>query len=59
VPGILSALKTLWGTHGSEPFSGTSYSNLISPYMAFIKLPDGHHVTLAGGSHGTERTFGG
>jgi hypothetical protein len=27
--------------------------------MAFIKLPDGHHVTLAGGSHGTERTFGG
>jgi hypothetical protein len=27
VPGILSALKTLWGPHGSAPFSGTTYSD--------------------------------
>ena len=26
---------------------------------AFIDLPDGRHVTLAGGPHGTERTFAG
>jgi hypothetical protein len=26
---------------------------------AFINLPGGHHVTLAGGTHGTERTFAG
>ena len=24
---------------------------------AFIELPSGRHVTLAGGSHGTKRTF--
>jgi hypothetical protein len=26
---------------------------------AFIELPSGRHVTLAGGSRGTERTFAG
>jgi len=38
VPGILSALKTLWGRHGSEPFSGTAYSNLISPYITAYEV---------------------
>ncbi len=38
VAGILSALKTLWGQHGSEPFSGTSYSNLISPYITAYEV---------------------
>jgi Bacterial alpha-L-rhamnosidase C-terminal domain/Bacterial alpha-L-rhamnosidase 6 hairpin glycosidase domain len=38
VPGILSALKSLWGPHGSEPFSGTTYSNLISPYITAFEI---------------------
>jgi hypothetical protein len=38
VPGILRALKTLWGPHGSEPFSGTTYSNLISPYITAYEV---------------------
>ena len=38
MPGILSALKTLWGPHGSEPFSGTTYSNLISPYITAYEV---------------------
>jgi hypothetical protein len=38
VPGILSALKSLWGPHGSEPFSGTTYSNLISPYITAYEI---------------------
>ncbi len=38
VPGILTALKTLWGPHGSEPFSGTTYSNLISPYITAYEV---------------------
>ena len=38
VPGILSALRTLWGPHGSEPFSGTTYSNLISPYITAYEV---------------------
>ncbi len=38
VPGILSTLKTLWGPHGSEPFSGTTYSNLISPYITAYEV---------------------
>ena len=38
VPGILSALKALWGPHGSEPFSGTTYSNLISPYITAYEV---------------------
>jgi hypothetical protein len=39
VPGILSALKTLWGPHGSEPFSAdSSYSNLISPFITAFEV---------------------
>jgi hypothetical protein len=38
VPGILSALKSLWGPHGSEPFSGTTYSNLISPFITAFEV---------------------
>jgi hypothetical protein len=38
VPGILNALKTLWGSHGSAPFSGSSYSNLISPYITAYEV---------------------
>jgi Bacterial alpha-L-rhamnosidase C-terminal domain/Bacterial alpha-L-rhamnosidase 6 hairpin glycosidase domain len=37
-PRILSALKALWGPHGSEPFSGTTYSNLISPYITAYEV---------------------
>lgn len=35
---ILSALKTLWGPHGSEPYSGTTYSNLISPFITAFEV---------------------
>ena len=38
VPGILSALKTLWGPHGSEPYSGSTYSNLISPFITAFEV---------------------
>lgn len=39
VPEILSALKTLWGPHGSEPFSASSsYSNLISPFITAFEV---------------------
>lgn len=38
VPGILSALKALWGPHGSEPFSGSVYSSLISPYITAYEV---------------------
>ena len=38
VPRILTALKTLWGPHGSEPFSGTTYSNLISPFITAFEV---------------------
>jgi hypothetical protein len=38
VPGILTALKTLWGAHGSEPFSGSAYSNLISPFITAFEV---------------------
>jgi Bacterial alpha-L-rhamnosidase C-terminal domain len=37
-PGILSTLKTLWTAHGSEPYSGTTYSNLISPYITAYEV---------------------
>jgi hypothetical protein len=36
--GILAALKSLWGPHGSEPYSGTTYSNLISPYITAFQV---------------------
>ncbi len=39
VPGILRALRTLWGPHGSEPFSaGSAYSNLISPFITAFEV---------------------
>jgi hypothetical protein len=39
VPGILTALKTLWGPHGSAPYSaGSSYSDLISPFITAFEV---------------------
>ena len=38
VSDILTALKTLWGPHGSEPFSGSGYSDLISPYITAFEV---------------------
>jgi alpha-L-rhamnosidase len=52
VPGILGALKTLWGPHGSEPFSGTTYSNLISPYITAYEVEADY---LAGDTADAER----
>jgi Bacterial alpha-L-rhamnosidase C-terminal domain/Bacterial alpha-L-rhamnosidase 6 hairpin glycosidase domain len=52
IPGILSALKTLWTPHGSEPFSGTAYSNLISPYVTAYEVEAAY---LAGDTGDAER----
>src|SRR5581483_2380191 len=52
VPGILTALKTLWGPHGSEPFSGSTYSNLISPYITAYEVEADY---LAGDTADAER----
>jgi hypothetical protein len=52
VPGILTALKTLWGPHGSEPFSGTTYSSLISPYITAYEVEADY---LAGDTADAER----
>ena len=38
VPKLLTALKTLWGPHGSEPYTGTTYSNLISPFITAFEV---------------------
>jgi Bacterial alpha-L-rhamnosidase C-terminal domain len=38
VPRILSAFKALWGPHGSEPYSGTTYSSLISPFITAFEI---------------------
>ena len=38
VPKLLTVLKTLWGPHGSEPYSGTTYSNLISPFITAFEV---------------------
>jgi hypothetical protein len=38
VPKILNSLKSLWGPHGSEPYSGTTYSNLISPFITAFEV---------------------
>ena len=55
VPGILRALKSLWGPHGSAPFSGpssgTTYSNLISPYITAYEIEADY---LAGDAAGAE-----
>ena len=52
VPGILSALKSLWSAHGSEPFSGSTYSNLISPYITAYEVEADY---LAGDTADAER----
>src|SRR5205814_10313198 len=52
VPGIVSALKTLWGPHGSAPFSGTGYSNLISPSITAYEVDADY---LAGDTAGAEQ----
>jgi hypothetical protein len=52
VPGILSALKTLWGPHGPRPFSaGSPYSDLISPYITGFEVEARY---LAGDAAGAE-----
>ena len=52
VPGLLSALKSLWGPHGSAPFSGSAYSNLISPYITAYEVEADY---LAGDTTDAER----
>jgi hypothetical protein len=52
VPAVVSALKGLWGPHGSEPFSGTTYSNLISPFITAFEVEADY---LAGDTAGAER----
>ena len=55
VPGILTALKTLWGPHGSEPFTGSSYSNLISPFITAFEV----EADYAGRRHRRRRATAG
>ncbi len=39
IPGILAALKSLWGPHGSEPYSANANeSPLISPYITGFEV---------------------
>ncbi|MGH3296605.1 MAG: alpha-L-rhamnosidase C-terminal domain-containing protein, partial [Trebonia sp.] len=52
VPRILNALKSLWGPHGSEPYSGTTYSNLISPFITAFEVEADY---LAGDTSDAER----
>lgn len=49
---ILASLKTLWGTHGSAPFSGTKYSNLVSPYVTGFEV---QALYIAGDTAGAEQ----
>jgi len=37
-PGVVRALRSLWGSHGSAPFSGTTFSSLISPYITAFEV---------------------
>jgi alpha-L-rhamnosidase len=56
VPGILGALKTLWGPHGSAPFSaGSSYSTLISPFITAFEVEGDY---LAGDTADAEHLLG-
>jgi hypothetical protein len=55
VPAILTALKTLWGPHGSEPFSGSAYSNLISPFITAFEIEADY---LAGDTADAEHLLG-
>ena len=52
VPRILDSLKSLWGPHGSEPYSGTTYSNLISPFITAFEVEADY---LAGDTTDAER----
>ncbi len=52
VPRILNSLKSLWGPHGSEPYSGTTYSNLISPFITAFEVEADY---LAGDTTDAER----
>jgi alpha-L-rhamnosidase len=36
--GILGALKSLWGPHGSAPYSGTKYDDHISPFVTALEV---------------------
>jgi len=37
-PAIVQALRSLWGAHGSAPFSGSIFSSLISPYITAFEV---------------------
>jgi hypothetical protein len=52
VPRILNSMKSLWGPHGSEPYSGTTYSNLISPFITAFEVEADY---LAGDTSDAER----
>ena len=53
IPSVLRALRTLWGAHGSEPFSaGSNYSDLISPYITAFEVEADY---LAGDTADAER----
>ncbi|MFF2999493.1 alpha-L-rhamnosidase C-terminal domain-containing protein [Streptomyces sp. NPDC057950] len=49
---ILASLRTLWGTHGVAPFSGTRYSNLVSPYVTGFEVQARY---IAGDTAGAEQ----
>jgi hypothetical protein len=51
-PGIVRALKSLWGPHGSAPFSGSTFSSLISPYITAFEVEAAY---LAGDAADAER----
>jgi hypothetical protein len=52
VPGILAALKAHWGPHGPAPFTGGTYSDLISPYITAFEVQARY---LAGDTAGAEQ----
>jgi hypothetical protein len=52
LPRILNSMKSLWGPHGSEPYSGTTYSNLISPFITAFEVEADY---LAGDTTDAER----
>ncbi|TMC07955.1 MAG: hypothetical protein E6J41_15225 [Chloroflexi bacterium] len=51
-PGIVRALRSLWGPHGSAPFSGSIFSSLISPYITAFEVEADY---LAGDAADAER----
>ena len=54
VPTPYGRILVRWARDGHR-FSLTT--GVPAQTTASIELPDGRHVTLAGGPHGTERTF--